>query len=184
MKPQFGSPQHQWPREIRREGGVVRHTKSALQISRRVLPPRLSPQELREYDLQGTRLQPLALGIVTSSAPSRSPESPLFRSRSTRCLQLCHLKRCAPNRGKRLRRPAKVQNSDALTVQSNPLPSIPLQQDYAQSVRATRYAIVPRLIRSYHLAPLLARWLPPSSLGKRRTLRDATRTWPHGTDKG
>ena len=32
-----------------------------------------------------------------------------------------------------------AQNSDALTVQSNPMPSVPLQQDYAQSGRDTRH---------------------------------------------
>ena len=47
----------------------------------------------------------------------------------------CHRKRCAPNREESLLQPANAQNCDALTVQSNPMPSVPLQQDYAHSRR-------------------------------------------------
>src|SRR5258708_38009387 len=47
-KPQFGSRQHQWPRETHRGAGAIRHRKRAAQIFQPVLPPRLSPQELHE----------------------------------------------------------------------------------------------------------------------------------------
>src|SRR5258707_15611981 len=62
------------------------------------------------------------------------------------------------------------------------MPSVPLQKDYAQSVRETRQNVAPRLTRSYHSAPLLVRSLPPCSLCRRRSLRDATRIAPLGTD--
>ena len=56
----------------------------------------------------------------------------LFPARSTEYLPLCYRKRCAPNRDKWILAPANAQNGDALRVQSNPMPSGPLRQDYAQ----------------------------------------------------
>src|SRR5260370_11059695 len=111
------------------------------------------------------------------------PDSLLFRARSTEYLPRCHQKRCAPNRGVWLLALASAQNCDALTVQLNPMPSVPLQQDYAHSGRDTLQNVVPRLIRAYHSAPSLVRSLPPWSLDKWRSLRNPTRIAPHSTDK-
>src|SRR5258708_13150016 len=88
------------------------------------------PQELRGYDPQGTRLQPLGLDKMAYPALSRLPASHLIRPRSTRCLPLCRPKRFAPNREEPLLHPAKMQNSDALTLQLNPMPRAPLHRDY------------------------------------------------------
>src|SRR6516162_9539278 len=76
-----------------------------------------------------------------------------------------------------------MRNSDVLTVQSNPMPSDPLPQNYPQSGQATRTNTELRLTRAYHSAPSLVRSLPPWSLGKRRSLRNATWIAPHSTDK-
>src|SRR3984893_17809187 len=113
---------------------------------------------------------------------SRLSYSHVFRPRSTRCPQLCRRKRCAPHHGKYLPSLANVQSRDAWIVQSIPTPSGPLQKDYAQSYRASLPSVAPGLTRSYHSAPLLVRSLPPCSLCRRRSLRDATRIAPHGTD--
>ena len=113
------------------------HHQRSSDLSSQCFCLRLLPQELRRYDPQGAKLQPLVPGNMARPASRRLPASPLFRPRSTRYLQLCHRKRCAPNREECLLQPANVQNSDALTVQSNPMPSVPLQQDYAQSGRET-----------------------------------------------
>src|SRR5271156_488284 len=72
---------------------------------------------------------------MTCPAPHRLPDSLLFRARSTEYLPRCHQKRCAPNRGVWLLALASAQNCDALTLQSNPMPSVPLQQDYAHLTR-------------------------------------------------
>src|SRR5260370_32672418 len=182
MKHQFGYHLHPWPSETRRGAGPIRSSTSALQIFRPVLLPPLLPQEPQKYDPQDARLQPLVPGTVAPSGSSRLPDCPLFRPRSTRCLQLCHPKRCAPNRGEPLLQAANAQNSDALTVQSNPTTSVALQQDYAQSGREPLQKLVPRLMRAYHSAPSLMRSLPPWSLGKRRSLLNATRIGPHRTE--
>ena len=102
------------------------------QIFQPLLPPRLLPQELQRYDPLDVKLQPLVSGNMAGPAPHRLPESLLFRARSTEYLPLCHRKRCAPSRGEWLLELANTQNCDAWRVQSNPTPSDPLQQDYAQ----------------------------------------------------
>src|SRR5271166_2583250 len=128
-------------------------------------------------------LRPLVLANVADAAPHQSPESLLFPARSTRCLPRCHRKRCAPNREECLLEQAKTQNCDALTVQLIPTPSVPLPQDYAHSGRAALQTLVPRLTRSYHPGPLLVRSLLQWSLGRWRSLRDATGIAPQSTDK-
>src|SRR5271165_351211 len=128
-------------------------------------------------------LRPLVLANVADAAPHQSPESLLFPARSTRCLPRCHRKRCAPNREECLLEQAKTQNCDALTVQLIPTPSVPLPQDYAHSGRAALQTLVPRLTRSYHPGPLLVRSLPPWSLAKWRSPRDATGIAPDSTDR-
>src|SRR5271165_2000850 len=143
----------------------------------------LSPQALRRYDPPGTRLQPLVVGEMARPASSQLPASLPFPPRSTKYLQLCHRKRCAPNRGERLLEPTTAQNYDALTAQSNPTRNVPLQQDYAQSNRESLHAIVPRLSRAYHSAFWLVRSLLPGPLGKRRFLRNATRIGPQRLDR-
>src|SRR5262249_10508824 len=125
MKPRFGSRPHPQPRETHREVGAIRQTNSALHVPRRALLLLLLPQELQKYDPRGARLQPLALADMAPLASIPSPASHLFRPRSTRCLPLCHLKRCAPNREEPLLQPANMQTGDGLTVQSNPMPSVP-----------------------------------------------------------
>ena len=125
-------------RETHREAGAVRHSTGVLQIFRRILPPRLSPQELWRYGARGAGLQPLVRENMAPPVLFRMPASPQFRPQSTKCLPLCHRKRSAPSREKSLLRPAKMQNSDALTVQSNLMHSVSRQQDYPQSARETR----------------------------------------------
>src|SRR6516164_3795728 len=110
------------------------------------------------------------------------PENLLIPARSTKCLRRRHRKRCAPNHAKGLLALATAQNCDAWRVQSIPTPSGPLQQDYAHSCRASLPSVAPRLTHSYHSAPLLVRSLPPCPLCRRRSLRDATRIAPNGTD--
>src|SRR5262249_53913954 len=130
-------------------------------ISRLVLLPPLSPRALQMYDPQDARLQPLGLGIAAPSASSRLPDCRLFRPRSTKYLQLCHPKRCAPNRGEPLLQAANAQNSDASIVQLSRTPGVPLQQDYAQSGREPLQKLVRRLMRAYRSASSLVRSLPP-----------------------
>src|SRR5215469_5887344 len=108
MKPQFGSHLHPYPRETHHEAGTVRRTTSALQTFRPVLPPPLSPQELRRYDPRGAKLQPLVLDNTERSGSIRSLASRLFRHQSRTCPQLCHLKRCAPSREESLLQLAKI----------------------------------------------------------------------------
>src|SRR6516164_2520597 len=119
---------------------------------------------------------------MAGSAPHRLLDSLLFPARSTEYLQRCYLRRCAPNHAKGLLPLATGQNCDAWRVQSIPTPSGPLQQDYAHSCRASLPSVAPRLTHSYHSAPLLVRSLPPCPLCRRRSLRDATRIAPNGTD--
>src|SRR5262249_22627724 len=102
---------------------------------------------------------------------------------STEYLPRCHRKRCVPSRGKWLQPLANTQNCDAWTVQANPTPSDPLQQDYAHSSPYLLPMRVLRLNRSYHSAPLLVRSLQLLSLGTRRSLRDATRMPLDSTDR-
>src|SRR5262249_23659286 len=146
-----------------------------------LLPPLLL-QALQRYDPQDVRLQPLVPGIVAPSASSRLPDCPLFRSRLTKCLQLCHPKRCAPNPGEPLPQAANAQNADGLTVQLSLTPSVPLQLDYAQSRREPLQKLALRPMRAYHSAPLLKRSIPPWSLGKMRSLLSATPIRPHSTE--
>src|SRR6516162_4955849 len=178
MKLQFVFPQHPSPRETHRGAGAVRRTNGDLQIFRPVLPPRLSPQELRRYGVRGTTLQPLVLGNTACSAPRRLPSSPLFRPRSTRDPSRCHRKRYAPNRGKWLPKTAKTRNCDALTAQSNPTNSTPLAQDYAHTEQESLHAIGRWLTRAYRLALWPMRSLLPWSLDKSRSLRNAIRSEP------
>src|SRR5215469_5520865 len=109
-------------------------------------------------------------------------ENLLVPARSTKCLRRRHRRRCAPNHAKGLLPLATAQNCDAWRVQSIPTPSGPPQQDYAHSCRASLPSVAPGLTHSYHSAPLLVRSLPPCSLCRRRSLRDATRTAPDGTN--
>src|SRR5258706_2154411 len=87
-KPQFGSRQHQWPRETRRAAGAVRHSTTVLQIFRPVLRPPVWPQETRRHDPLGARLRPLMSRNRGRSTSIRLPASQLFRPRSTRGLLL------------------------------------------------------------------------------------------------
>ena len=96
--------------------------------------------------------------------------------------ELCHPKRCAPNRGEPLLQAANEQNSAALIIQSSPMPSVPLQQDYARSGPEPLQKLVLSLMRPYHLAPSLGRSLPQWSLDKRRSLPNATRIGPRSTE--
>src|SRR5260370_26411220 len=127
-------------------------------------------------------LQPFAPDEMADPAPNRLPENFLFPARSTKYLQRCHPKRCAPNRGEWLLPLANAQNRDAWRVQSNPTPSGPLPQDYAQLPPDPLPKLAPRLMRAYPSAPLLERSLRPVSLCKRRSLRDATRKRPYSTN--
>src|SRR6516225_5629409 len=121
---------------------------------------------------------------MASTASPRLPECPLFRRRSSKGLPpLFHRKRCEPNRGKWLQSLPNTRNGDALTVQSNPMSSVPLQQHYAHRCRASLPRLALGLTRSYHSASLPVRSLPLWSLGKRRSLQDATRTQPDTTDR-
>src|SRR4029077_443244 len=147
-----------------------------------MLPPPLLPQELQRYDPLDVKLRPLVPGNMAGSAPHRPLESLLVRARSTEYLPRCYRKRCAPNLGKWLPLPENAKNCGALTTESNPTQSGPLPPDYAQRKRESLRFRVPGLMRSYHSASLLVRSLPLSSLGKRRSLRDATRIGPHSPD--
>src|SRR5215469_8902698 len=111
------------------------------------------------------------------------PENLLVPARSTKCLRRRHRRRCAPNHAKGLLPPATAQNCDASRVQSIPTPSGPLQQDYAHSCRTSLPSVAPGLTHSYHSAPLPVRSLPPSSLCRRRSLRNAIRTRPKKSDR-
>ena len=66
--------QHPKSREKLRTVGAVRHTTSAAQIFRQVLPPRLLPQELQRYDPLDVMLQPFVPGDWAGPAPHRSLE--------------------------------------------------------------------------------------------------------------
>src|ERR1700674_1435468 len=182
-KPQFWPRRRRWSRETHRGAGAVRHTSSQFQFFRPVLPLPLLPQELQRCDQPGTKLQPLVLENMTGRRSSRLPDNPLFLVRSTKCLQLCHRICCAPSRGEHLPQAAKMQNCNALTVQLNRMPSVPLQQDYIQSGREYRRDTERRPMRSYHLALSLVRSLPLSLYGKRRSLLNTTRIRLHSRDK-
>jgi hypothetical protein len=126
-KPQFEPLRHPQPQTTRRGAGAARHTTSALQIFLSVLPLPLLSRELRSYDSQDAKLQPLVLRNRVRSTSIRLLASPLFRALSTRDLPLSCRKRSAPNPEEPLRQPAKAENSDALRVQSNPRRSVPLR---------------------------------------------------------
>src|SRR6516165_9540637 len=147
---------------------------SALQIFQPVLAPRLLPQELQRYDPLSAKLQPLVLGGTAQLGSCRWPDSLLFPARSTECLSRCHRKRCVPNPGKCLPDAANAQNSDAWRVQSDPMSSGPLQQDYAQTSREPLPNSAPGLMRSYHSASLLVRSLGPWFHGKKGSRQNAT----------
>src|SRR6202040_1162738 len=116
-------------------------------------------------------------------APYRLPEDLLFPARSTEYLPRCYRKRRAPSRAKWFLSLANTQNCDAWRVRSIPT-SIGLpQQGFAHSGRDPRPKPAPWLLSSYPSAPLLLRSLRPSRRGKRRSLRNATRTWPHKPDR-
>src|SRR5215468_1521854 len=142
MKPQFGSPRRQEPLETQHAAGAVRQTNSGFQIFRPVRPPPELPREIQRCDPPGARLQPLVPVKKACPILRRLPDSLLFRPRSTKYLPRCYRRRYAPNRGEPLLFAGKVQNSDGLTVQKDPMPSARLQQEYAQSGLANRHAIV------------------------------------------
>src|SRR6516225_7147727 len=119
---------------------------------------------------------------VPEPAQHRLPEDLLVPARSTKCLRRCLRTRSASNRGKRFLALTNTKNCGAWRVQSIPTPSGPLQQNCAHSSRASLPRVAPGLTYSYHSAPLLVRSLPPCSLCRRRSLRDATRIAPNDTD--
>jgi hypothetical protein len=88
--------------------------------------PPLMPQELRACDSQGAKLRPLVRTNTARPESSRAPDSLVFHPLSRRCLELQSPEALRAHLRKRLRKPVKTQNSDALTAQSNPLPSVPL----------------------------------------------------------
>src|SRR5215470_16224386 len=100
---------------------------------------------------------------MAEPAPNRLPESLLVLARSTQYPPRCHRKRGARIRGKSPRSLASTQNCDAWTIQLNPTPSDPLQQDYGRKP-PPNLALV--LMRAYHSAPSLVRSPPLCSLGK------------------
>ena len=138
MKLQFGPRLRAKSRETPRGAGAIRHSTSVLLVFRRPLPPRLSPQWPRKCDSQGLRLQPLVQESMAWPRSRRSPDSLLFRPRSTRRPRLLHRRRCAPTREERLDQPAIAQNSDALTILLDSMPGALLQQHCAQSGREAR----------------------------------------------
>src|SRR5271165_564596 len=127
-------------------------------------------------------LQPFVLDKLVGPAPCRLPEGLLFPVRSTEYLPQYYLTRCAPSRGEWLLSPANKKNCGAWRVQSDLMPSGPLQQDYTRGSRDPPPKIAPGLMRSYPSVPLLLRSPRPSARGKRRSLRNATRTWPQKPD--
>jgi hypothetical protein len=129
------------------------------------------------------RGQPLVPEKMACPESGRLPYSRLFRARSTRSLQLCHRKRCAPSRGEWLLRAANLQNSDALKFKSIPTRNVPLQQDYVQSGGELRYGTKFRPTSVSHSALWLAQSLPPWSFGRKLAPRDATWKTPQSTDK-
>src|SRR6516165_1965789 len=150
-----------------------------------MLLPGLSLQALREYDPRGTKLQPLTLDKMAHSGSSRLLDSPLVRPRSTRDPPRRHRKRFVPNRGESPLQAAKMQNSDASTAQSNPMPSVPFPQDYLRDDRESPpKKAVPRLTRAYHSALSPTRWLLPWSRGNGRSHRNANQIGPQIRDNG
>src|ERR1700686_2383387 len=129
-------------------------------------------------------LQPFARDYLAGPAPYRLPEDLLFPARSTEYLPRCYLTRCAPNRDKSLLALARAQNCDAWRVLSYPTPSGPLRHDCARRSRDPPHNLAPWLTRTYPSAPLLLRSPRPAARGKRRSLRNASRTWPHKSDRG
>ena len=71
-------------------------TSGALQIVRPVLLPPLSLQEPRTYDYQDVKLQPSVLAKTAGPASCRCTDSLGFDGRSTRFLEPCRRKQCAP----------------------------------------------------------------------------------------
>src|SRR4029077_6997004 len=176
------SAQRWQPLETHRGAGAVRQTNNGFQIFRPVRRPPELPREIRRCDPLGARLQPLVPVKKACPILRRLHDSLRLRPRSTKYPPRCYRRRYAPNRGERLLFAGKVQNSDELIVQKDPMPSVPLQRDYAQSGLANRHAIVRGLKPAYYSAPLLVRSLPPWSAGKRRSLRNANPVGPQRTD--
>src|SRR5215469_11150925 len=102
------------------------------------------------FDALSVEPQLLEQALKVSPKPSQLPDSLVFRPRSTKCLGLCHRRRFAPNRVKSLPKPAKRQNSDALTILLNPMPSVPLQRDCARIGRETLQNEARQLMSSSH----------------------------------
>src|SRR6516162_5051145 len=113
------------------------------------------------FDALSVKLQLLEQAKKVPPKSNRWPDSLVFRPRSTRCLELCHRRRSAPNRVKSLPKPAKRQNSDALTILLNPMPGVPLQRDCARIGRETLQNEARQLMSSSHSALLPVRSLPP-----------------------
>src|SRR6516165_4043928 len=150
-----------------------------------MLLPGLSLQALREYDPRGTKLQPLTLDKMAHSGSSRLLDSPLVRPRSTRDPPRRHRKRFVPNRGESPLEAAKMQNSDASTAQSNPMPSVLFPKDYLRGDRESPpEKVVSRLTRAYHSALSPATWLLSWSRGNGRSHRNANRIGPQIRDNG
>src|SRR5215471_4082636 len=126
MKSQFGYRPHPQPRETCLGADAARQTPTVLQIFRPVLLPPLLPQEIRRYDPPDAKFQPLVRAKMVELTSFRVLATPLFRPRSTRCLALCHRRRCAPSHEKPVLQLTTAQRGDASTVQSNPSLSGPL----------------------------------------------------------
>src|SRR5215831_7595889 len=133
MKLQSGPRQRPKSRETQRQAGAVRHTTTALQIFRPVLLRLLLPPELRRYDKQGITLQLLALENRALLTLNPLPDSLVFQPQYTRCLRLCYLKRCAPNRGVWILWPEKVPNCAGWKVPSHSMPSVRPLKRHAHS---------------------------------------------------
>src|SRR5271166_4465849 len=130
--------------------GAVRQTNNGFQIFRPVRPPPELPREIRRCDPLGARLQPLVPVKKACPILRRLPDSLRFRPRSTKYPPRCYRRRYAPNRGERLLFAGRVQNSDALIVQKDPKPSVPLQQDHPRSGRESRHATRRWLVPAFH----------------------------------
>src|SRR6202007_3231355 len=145
MKPQFGRRRHPKSRETHRGAGVVWTKNCVAQIFQPALPPRLLPQELQGHDPLDIMLQPAVRDDLPGPAPYRLPGSLLFPVRSREYLRRSYRKRCAPNRVESLLPLDKGANGDALTIQSNPMSSVPLPQDCAQRSRDMPHDLATRL---------------------------------------
>src|SRR5215471_16949167 len=148
-----------------------------------MFPPRLTPQALRRHGARGTRPQPLVPKSMAGESSNQSPYSPVFRPRSRKYLQLSYRKRYAPTRAEWRLEPAKTQNSDASTIQTNPTPSVPLQPHYAPLDRGLPPSSMRGPMHACRSILSLARSLPPSSSRTTLSLLDAIRKGPDSRDK-